>query len=313
MLSSKLMPIVAILLVFAMLSPSIMAATMDESEILVDMESAHSDEYDELVNISNESTEVNVDTWNPAPTGVWIGGSTKESLFQMGVVTSANSTVHMTWTVKFSASQIMSGVSQFTVRLPLFIDESVTSIALYILAVDVVQSHTLGGAFITYTGDANQRYVYQRRALDPTDTSVMDGNDCFVRENRMYVSVTAPIFPDQIYTFSMSAIYAVDANPTLYISPNDVANDGIINSWVGHRIPLGPGVYNDDQHRFDFDWGVSYDMHNGLGNGVTAIQFYFNPGDKLFWAVWAPYVLGINGHHTITIPFQTETGAPISR
>ncbi len=309
MLSKHVLTVMAIILVACMITPSIYAATMDESEILVDMESAHADEYDELVNIAEDSSTIpNYDTWDPAPQGVWIGSNTQESHFQLGVVTSTNSTLTMTWCSRFTSSQIMSGASELTIRLPLHVDADVTNVALYIVAVDVVQSSTLSGSTITYAAGANQMYIYQRGNLDPTDASVMDGNDVYVRDNRMYVNVVAPFYPGQIYTYSMTATYAMDASPSWYISPNDVAVDSIINSWVGWTIPTGPGTYSTDQERFDLDWGVSYDMRGGLGNGITAFTYYMNAGDTLLWCIWAPYAVGLNGYHTLTMPFYTDTG-----
>lgn len=308
MISKHLLSVLAVIFALVMISPSMMAVTLDESEILVDMESAHADEYDETVNIADDTSASNYASWNPAPQGLWIGSSTQESKYQLGVVTSANSTLVMTWHVKFTSSQIMSGVSEFTLRLPIYIDASVQNIGLYILAVDTVQSTILTGATISYEPDANQKFIYIRRSLDPTDVSVMDGNDVYVRDNRMYLNVVAPINPGQIYTFQMIAIYAIDANPTMYIAPNDVANDGIINALIGYKIPAGPGVFTENDYQFDFDWGASYDMRGGLGGGVTSQTLYMNAGDEFLFCYWAPYAPGINGHHTLTMPFYTASG-----
>lgn len=308
MISKHFLPVIAIIMVLAMLSPSILAAELSESEILVDMESAHASEYDELVNIADNSTALNYNTWDPAPQGVWIGSTTEESHFQMGVVTSTNSTLTMVWSVRFTSSQIMSGVSEFTIRLPIHVDSSVTSISLYIVSSDIVQSSTLDGATVTYAPGSNQKYIYHRSHLNTSDQSIMDGNDVYVRNNRMYVNIVAPLFPGQIYTFVTTATYAMDANPSWYISPNDIAADAIINSWVGWTIPTGPGTYVRDQQRFDIDWGVSYDMRGGMGNGVTAFTYFLNQGDSLLWCVWAPYAVGLNGYHTLTMPFYTASG-----
>lgn len=309
MMLKQILPALALVLAFIMISPGMFAATLDESEILVDMESSHADEYDELNNLAGNATHSNYETWNPVPNGIWIGADTEESLYRLNMVTSNNSIFTMTWAVRFSSSQIMNGASQFTVRLPIYVDSYVTGVSLSILASDTVDSHDLVANAPVWNTSASLDYIYVKDFFDPADVSVVDGNDVFTRNNRMYVSITAPILAEQIYVFVMAVTYGPDGNPSFYISPNDVATDQIINSWFGWRIPTGPGVYSTGEERFDIDWGASYDMKGGLGNGVTSIQLYMNKGDELWFTLWAPYVLGVNGHHTIAIPFYTSNGS----
>lgn len=309
MISKNVLSVLAVILALVVISPSMMAVTLDESEILVDMESANAAEYDELNNLANNTVHSNYATWDPMPSGVWIGSDTEESLYELNMVTANNSYFTMTWAVRFASSQIMNGASQFTVRLPIYVDAYVTGVSLSILASDTVKSHDLVGNVPTWNVSASLDYIYVKDFLDPADVSVVDGNDVFTRNNRMYVSIIAPILAEQIYVFVMTATYGPDGNPSFYISPNDVATDQIINSWMGWSIPTGPGMFSVGQERFDIDWGASYDVRGGLGNGITSIQLYMNEGDELWFTIWAPYVLGLNGYHTIGIPFYTANGS----
>ena len=311
MISGKIGVALALFVAVIVIMPSITVAystALDSrADVIFDLRSVNEGFYDEMVNVADESAPKNYETWDPAPQGIWIGSSTQESLYKLGIVTSNNTELRMTWTAMFTSQQIMSGASKFTLRLPLYIDASVKNIHLWVYEVANGTAHELQSGVVLAWGDESEPVTRYYRSLDPTDTAMMDGNDVFVRDNRMYILMTMPIWPGQIYVFDILTIYEAEASMRWYWAPNDVANDVYINTWFGYQRPVGLSTENYEA-RLDLDPGASYDFTRGMGGGMSGIDLYLTEGDKIRFLVYAPYMNGLNGHHTLTLPFRTENG-----
>jgi len=323
MLTRKVGIVLAFFITFIMLFPQIACAEAFE-EINTDLEapSEHQDEYDEVVNVADDSSIQNSETWDPTYQGIWIGGSTKESLYKISEVTTNTSTFLMTTEIRFSTSQIMQGASEIVIRTPYYGDAS--DISLYTMRIYKLSDY--GAYSIEENPSAGWTASYQRISIvfddpdstymvysspygfSPADTGVNDGNDYYTVTNRTYIKVKAPILPDQPYLLAFWAVYNEDSRFKVYLSPNDVGSDLIYASNLSRFIKTDVDEYYFDNSDLEIDLGVSFDFRVGLGNTVTSIDRYFEAGESIqFWAYYQPYANITYGYHSIMIPFLANT------
>lgn len=324
MILKKLMPVFAIILVLAMLSPSLLAAELVENNTIIDAPSEHQDEYDEVVNIADKSSVTNPDTWSPGPIGIWAGSSTKESLFSFPDITYPGTTgtpafhngarMGIMWDVQFSRNQIMSGVAEFTLRLPTYNPGG----ALWLSYLSVYQlddgatykyaensgAGSPGSKFYpAITGGSETMAVWN---LNFNDTSYTDSNQIWTVDGRTYVHMIMPLFPETTYLFFLNMIYAPDTKFSLYLSPQDIASDGLMNTSVALRN-YDPS-YDAFRTRFEtlpVDCGFSFDLQGGMGGGTYAKMFSFEAGDSLVLENHITQTGTIAGYHNLMIPFES--------
>ncbi len=327
MLTKKLLPFYAIALVAILIIPQyVQAEVVTENTTVLNAPSEHQDDYDEMVNVANESAKQNHATWNPTYQGVWIGGSTKESLFKLNQVTTEPSVLTLSTEFRFSPYSIMNGVSQFVVRLPIFSSSDdfwyATMQIWKIPESDCyeyeVTTDWLAGApegyqtYITTSFTDEDHYLVWNAPyfdlMDPTDTSLFDGNYYWTVDDRMYVMVNAPLIANELYLFVLNVVYKAEARFTLYISPNDVASDSITTSYINTYIQTAPDTYVFDSNNFALDLGWSFDMRNGIGGRVVSRDFYLAEDAEIWFHVYVPNSNLIWGYHSIMIPFRTDDG-----
>jgi hypothetical protein len=78
---------------------------------------------DEVVNIANETIAYNIDSWDPLPAGIFVGGTVEESKMRLHEVASGGDGQASFMTVmKFQREYVMSGASTCYVRLPIAVD-----------------------------------------------------------------------------------------------------------------------------------------------------------------------------------------------
>lgn len=303
MILKKLLPVIAILMVVCIVAPGyIQAAEYVDRTLNLEIESKYQNEHDEVVNVANESSIQNPDTWDPAPQGIWIGSSTEESLFKFDAVATENNRLQVGSTVRFNRTQIMNGGSEFIVRSP--------------ISAKGVLTQTLG--IIQFSGNAS--YALEARTstdftdgtyvafitVNMTDTSITTGEDCWTLNDRTYVLVRCPIYSGYDYAFIWTATYDVDESFTVYVSGQDIVNDNLMETQVSYYTNPEPDVYNEMVHSFAVDPGISFDFLTGLGNGVYANSFYMHAGDTIQFTVTNDYIP--EAYHTIMVPFGTDDG-----
>jgi hypothetical protein len=318
--------ILAISVIALILIPQfVKAEVIGEKEVLLNAPSIHASEYDETVNIANDSARQNDQTWDPTYQGIWVGGSTKESLFKFNYVTTDYSSMCLSWEAKFSRTKIMNGASDWVVRLPIY--SSVDDIYFATLTVYKIPSSNsysfhprsslyapdFYGVNITFTDPANTYKIYQpcekgSYLLDPSDVHVTDGNDYYTIDNRLYVQCRAPIVADTLYLFQVEISYKADSRFKVYLSPNDVASDGLFNSYISTYI-IEPGSYQYQSSNYTLDLGFSFDFRIGLGGNMVSKNFWLENGDIVSFWCYVPQGGMTYGYHSIMIPFRTANGS----
>ena len=342
MISKHFLPVIAIIMVLAMLSPSILAAEMSQNTTVIDAPSEHADEYDEVVNIADESSVQNPDTWQPGYYGVWAGSSTKESLFQFSDVTcdgglwqmesippiplgDDHASMGIAWETMFSRNQIMSGVSEFVIRLPTYnpaglylpgdyLGTFIPSSWIKISALDAndtyswtyVSSDSFKHWELSVTGGSHPVVPYTQ--INWTDSSFGDGNNIWTVDGRTYMRFFAPLFPDVRYLFEISMLYAPDNKFSLYLSPQDVLNDGKMNTSIALRnYDPRSDSYQNRYEDLPLDCGFSFDLLTGLGGGIFGKMFSMQAGDTIEYLAYVPQTGSIEGYHNLMLPFKSES------
>jgi hypothetical protein len=316
--------ITAIILFCMIIPPAVSAANPTETHTeIINAQSINADMYDEVVNVANASSQKNYATWNPTPEGLWMGGSTEESLYQFNDVTAAfidlyNNTMYshlgLSWEVKFNTSNIMSGASYFVVRLPIFSDpDAIQYTNMEIYAIDNSDNYTwmyeFGNKVYTAFDSVDDAYrVGYVSGLNSSDVSVTDGDTCYTIDDRMYVNVYMPVYPGQLYLFTLDVAYKTDERFKVYFSPNDVANDEVANAHIVRAIPTAPDSYTYDDLQLTIDLGVSYDFRNGIGGNEFEMDFWLDAGDTVTFRIYSKESNTYNGYHTLMIPFRTSSG-----
>lgn len=316
----------AIAMVALLIIPQyVKAEVLVEQDVLLNAPSVNQDEYDETVNIANDSAKQNAQTWDPTYQGIWIGGSTRESLFKFNQVTTDYSTLCLSWEAQFSTNQIMNGASTVVVRLPIYSStDDIHHAIMEIYKIPTTDSYTFLsttptapsyiGVDVAFTDPANTYLVWttphtpEILLLHPDDNDVTDGDDYYTIDDRMYVTVRAPIIPNELYLFILEVVYKAESRFKVYFSPNDVVSDGIFNSHISKYIITAPDTAIFETDNYTIDLGFSFDFRTGIGGNVVSKDFYLYEGDRIQFYIYVPWGNYTYGYHSIMIPFRTENG-----
>jgi hypothetical protein len=326
MITKHLLPVMAIILVACMITPSLYAAELNQNTTVVEAASEHADEYDEVVNIADSSSVTNPETWEPGPVGVWVGSSTEESLFRFPDVAYPGTTgtpayhngarMGIMWDVRFSRNQIMSGVAEFTMRLPTYNPGGALWLS-YLTVYQLDEGATYQYAENTVVGSPTSKFYPQITGgsdymgtwnINFNDTSYTDGNQVWTLDHRTYIHMVLPIFPDTTYLFFLNIIYAPDTSFALYLAPQDIVGDGLINTSVALRNY--DASYDAFRTRFEYmpvDCGFSFDLQAGMGGGVYGKMFSMAAGDTVVLETHITQTGSINGYHNIMVPFNSAS------
>lgn len=307
MISKKIIPMLACMIAFCIVSTSFVSAATEQTTntITLQLDSEHADEYSEVVNVAEESAITNPDTWNPAPQGIWIGASTQESLFAFDTVATDFNRFHVASEVRFNSSQIMNGVSCLIIRSPICSDGVDTMyLRIWCMTGEDWDLGLLANEYAPITGDV---YQVAGADIDMTDISITGGSDAWTVDKRTYARVYAPIYSGVSYVFAWTAIYEQDHRFEMYLSGQDIANDNITKTRIGQYTLPSPDTDVQERSLFNIDPGISFDMITGLGNGVWAQSWYMAAGDSLTFEVNIGIYSG-TPYHTVMIPFGTDDG-----
>ena len=302
----KILPVIAVIMICAFILPGyVQAAEYVDKTINLEIESKYQDEHDEVVNVANESSIQNPDTWNPAPQGIWIGASTEESLFEFDVVATDDNLMKVASVVQFNRTQIMNGASEFIVRSPIASDDLVRLQLRILKFTDEPIFSIANGLYMPNyeNADAIEMAVID---VDITDVSITGGSDAWTVDGRTYVLVRCPVYSGVNYAFIWNAKLVQDASFQVYMSGQDIANDNITDTRIYYETEPIADLTIEFNTTLAIDPGISFDLITGLGNGVFANSFYMESGDSITFLVDtnSPF----SGYQTIMVPFGTSSG-----
>lgn len=280
---------------------------------------------DEVANIANDTITYNTDTWNPLPSGVFVGGTIKESKMELreyavGISQGATFTSHysellLTTPMQVKQDYVMTGASQFVVRLPLAMDEFPPSyIVFYIYKMPTPDDYQIvrrvgsigsGGGnvldVLTTDGGTLDCVAYGT-LLSPFPDSPTAW--AYVRDGRAYCSITAPLHSDVWYLLVCHAYYPVDSRFQFYFTAGDLCSDGITSSHVAYEYHPAFDQNITKDNPVNADLGFSFVFQAGLGLNAISYSRLFNAGDELRFNVLIP--IGTATYHVSCLNFLTE-------
>lgn len=304
MISKHIIPLLAVFAVFMVITVPFASAAGGavERQITMEIDSVNESRYNDVVNLGDpNSAATNLGTWIPSPSGIWLGASTEESLFSFHDIMREDNFFNIFHEVVFNSTQVMNGASVTIIRSPINMDGVIAlEFALYRL--------TEPGWDIEYRfgdyGPTGTYYTIARQDVDLTDYNITSGSDSWIRDDRLYIELHCPIYSGVSYVLQWNVVYAPETNPSIFLSSQDVANDGLYNTKIGIVNEVAPDDIRISNYSWDIEPGVSYDMLNGLGNNLYAESIYVNAGDNLtFLSVVSN---DSEYYHTLMIPFVTD-------
>jgi len=235
----------------------------------------------------------NRDTWNPSPSGVYVGGYSLESKMRLTMVPDDDCSVSMAQVVRFDASQIMSGASYFVMRLPVaatyeyaYVDiYEISSSCNWTFSENITMwgplEHTRNSLRVNFTsGEGNQSLVYWSSLIDPSDESPTDGDFYYTRDNRTYCQIRCPIRTDQYYLIVTTAKYVSDSYVEMYWQPESLT--GAWNrSTLGTYNKIAPDTAQIVIENFNISLGYSFDFREGFGAGMCGYNKYMSANSQI--------------------------------
>ena len=257
---------------------------------------------DAVDNIANDTITLNVDTWNPLPSGMFVGGVLRESKIELREYSPVVSEVIMAQPVKFSQTYVSSGASKAVVRLPVACgpNSTPTHVEFEIFKLSSSTDYLIGRTSTYYgtpTPGPGSLDAITLAGGDLQLITVMGSNfplsgspsDWFYqRDNRVYVSVTAPLHSEQWYLLVCHFTYAADKRWSFYLSPADLASDNNTASKVAYLYRPNPGDNITDVYSIPADLGYSFVFQTGLGGDAISYERYFQAGDELGFTYLIP-------------------------
>lgn len=288
--TKTIVKILAVLVVIVLQLPIYVRAEINsEIDLTVDFQPVGNN--DDIVNRADEAAYTNLDSWDPEPQGVWVGGWTPESLFRMNEVPDTDCSLALASVVRFSSNVIMSGASQLIVRLPIRTGNWTHGLV-NVYHIDETTNWTftnndradcgrfLDYLYLNFTTGTHQLIAWSRE-IGPNDLSPTDGNDHYTRTERTFVELTAPILPDEFYLFVATFWYDSDEYIEFYIEPDSLSMGLWNRSTVALFNRYEPDLYNLEVHNYNVSLGWSFDMRVGYGNSGACWQHYIYTDDVI--------------------------------
>lgn len=257
---------------------------------------------DAVDNIANDTILLNVDTWNPLPSGMFVGGVIRESLMELREYSPVASEFIMAQPVKFSQTYVSSGASRAVVRVPLSCgpDSTPTHIEFEIFKMSSATDYQIQRTSTYYgypSGGIGSLDVTSSTGTDLHLVTVMGANFpltsspsqwFYQRDGRVYLTVTAPLHSEQWYLIVAHLTFAADKRWDFYLSPADLASDGNQASKVAFLYRPNPGDNITNTYTIPADLGFSFVFQEGLGNNAVSYERYFAAGDQLGFTYLMP-------------------------
>jgi len=257
----------------------------------------------------------NRDSWDPVPSGVYVGGYSVESKMRLSVVPDSNCSISLAQVMRFEGSQIMSGGSYFIVRLP--VSDTYDKAYLDIYEIEpgtnwsFVQNitkpsgswHERNDMRINFT-QGNYSLVYFSNGIVANDTSPTNGNFYYTRSNRTYAMVRCPIRTDQYYLFVTTAKYLSDAYVEVYWQPESLTGAWNRSTLATYNL-IDPDTFVLAQENFNISLGYSWDFREGFGAGMCGYNKYMESGSQVnFYHKMEK--LDLNNYLTFMFPFVSN-------
>jgi len=282
----------AFVIVAVLILPSYASAVTDSQDLVTEVVSVApaSDDNDEVVNIANETIPYNIDTWNPRPAGIFVGGTIEESLIRLTEVGMdgiyPGNDLEIATIIQLRQDIISSGASEFIVRLPMWIDADPArypyQVDLWIYELSgaqLSQWHLTGGVGLA-SHTMSVSHVGEVRAFvddvarfhgfdaDPARYPIYDSMayNSWLSENRLYARVIAPIVSGEYYLLVCHAHVRVAVPFDIYWNPSDLCSDNITMSRVGYAWNTDPvtSYFRDIPVNADAGWSFVFQV--GLGD-----------------------------------------------
>ena len=323
--------IMGVFLIFCMIAPAYVNAATGETTVTetIDLPSA-SDSNDEEVNIANGTIEFNVNSWSPLPTGIFVGGTVKESLMRMNELSEGGWSEFVVATrMRFQQDYVSTGASKFVVRLP---GSFTTDNIAFMMSVDLYVYKCPAGTFdLQLTGDAGPGFgdvaiitdqdnivVVERGLADITNHylfpavpfSMNPSDNSYISGDRLYTQIYAPLVTTVDYIFLMRIIYDdAGGNPyDMFWSASDLCSDDILDTKFAYYFQPDIDTYVYRYKDVSADAGWSFVFQRAYDGRVTFYDDYFETGEMLqFSRLLTATTPTINGSLNIIIEFNSPT------
>jgi len=288
------------------------------------------DDNDGVVNIANDTIAYNIDSWNPRPEGIFVGGTIQESLMQLNEVgIDTRNYLSVATLMKFDSAFLSNGASQFVVRLPLHITDVEADYPVYLaLEIYSVTSSTfsfsgggLGSApVIHYTGSLKAEcadvanFFAHTDSVYPEPISTTIDHDSWVSENRAYVRIVAPIKTTELYLFVVNTVYPVSVPFQFYWNPSDLCSDNITSSHIAYAWNIAPDQNLFRDYPINADAGWSFVFQEGLGANSRDWSYYYEKYSVIHWHKWLRANAGgpnATGAFTFVMEFRKNSSTPL--
>ncbi|WP_369425215.1 hypothetical protein, partial [Methanothrix sp.] len=289
----------AVLCVVVLLLPVLVSA---ESQTVVTEYAnfqPYADNNDEVVNIANETIRTNIDTWNPRPSGVFVGGTIEESLLRLNEVgTSSRNWLMVTTVVQFDEAYTMNGASQCIVRLPMYVDDepsNQTQADLWIYRLATVAAPSFGfnsttaEPVVTSATNLVARYeniarIYAHDSDAPIWRDM--SRESWLSEHRLYVRLIAPLLSGVPYLLVARMFVPAGVPFDVYFHPSDLCSDSILMTRIVYSWMQAPDRLYYQVRPVEADAGWSFVFQQGLGGMGMVYDHYFYATQMIVFDKW---------------------------
>ena len=294
--------IFAVLVLTILVVPQYARATTQQQITEIANFQPYESNNDAVDNIANDTIPLNVDTWDPLPSGMFVGGVLRESLIELREYSPVASEFIVAQPVKFSQTYVSSGASKAVVRLPVACgpNSTPTHVEFEIFKMTSATDYQVQRTFTYYglpIGGLGSLDTVSATGGDLELITVMGSNFplsaspsqwFYERANRVYVNVNAPLHSEQWYLMVAHLAYAADKRWDFYLSPADLASDSNTASKVAYLYRPNPGDNITNTYSIPADLGFSFVFQVGIGDSAVSYERYFNAGDSLGFTYLVP-------------------------
>jgi hypothetical protein len=250
-------------------------------------------------NLANDTIALNYDSWDPLPQGMFVGGNIQESEMQLreyaiGVVltnlTVEYSEFQMCQPIKFSREYILSGSSQFVVRVPIDMESTPPlSVTFEMYKLDSVDDwQPMMDELLDVRDLAGAVLHYNCWGILTAPFPSSPSSWAYVRDGRAYFQIQAPIHPDQWYLLVTHCFYPADSRWNFYLNPADVGSDNSTTSTVTYRYQPAADINTTHTYTIPADLGYSFVFQAGLGINAVGYERLFSAGEMLEFDILLP-------------------------
>ena len=326
-IASKVTVSLALMIMAILLLPVLVSAETTTAVTETAYIKPGANDNDELVNVANDTIRTNIDTWSARPAGIFVGGTIEESKIQLHEMASGDDAqLLLTTVIQPRQEYLMSGVSEFVVRLPVAIDPDnmpkqvnfgiwALSSSAYSVVNDGVYSDWPG--FRTRQDENPYHPVWSliahQTALRLAGESVMTifnvahlnptprphtpawpdlplwadaAHSSYLLDGRLYVKIICPMLPDFYYVMATQVFYQVGQAFEFFICPSDLASDNLTNSHVAYTYWPAPDLAVYRDEPVPADLGYSFVFESGLGGHAYEYNSFYGTEDILEWVTY---------------------------